>query len=59
MKRVHVDITVRLIIRVGEEMKLDDICKIFRNMDYTFTSRTDGADIESTEMTEEEIIDIK
>ena len=58
MKRVHVDITIRLVIRVGEEMKINDIHKMFGDMDYNFISRTDGADIESTKMTEEEIIDI-
>lgn len=56
-RKSYVKVTVRLIIRADEEQ---DIEEVLQNMDYNFTASTsDDADIESTEITDWEVIDSK
>lgn len=55
MRKVDVDVKVRLIIRANEGQ---DIEEVLENMDYDFTaSPQDNADIEYTEILEWDIKD--
>ena len=56
MKKVYVNVLVRLIIQMDEGTEVNTVLS---DMDYNFTSRTDGADIEDTEIIEQEVIDSK
>ena len=55
-RKVYVNVSVRLIIRADEGQ---DINNVLENMDYSFTSQSDGADIEETEIKDWEITDSK
>ena len=56
MKKVYIDVKVRMIVRTEEGVGIDDIIS---EMDYDFTSQTEGADIEDTEIQEYRVIDSK
>jgi len=55
-RKVYVDVRARLIIQADEGV---DISEVLAEMEYDFTSNTDGADIEDTEIKDWEIIDSK
>ena len=55
-RKVYVNVTARLNIRVDEGV---DINEVLDEMDYDFTSQTNGADIEDTEITDWDITDSK
>ena len=55
-RKVYVNVTARLIIRANDDQNIEDVLE---NMDYSFTSQSDGADIEDTEITDWEITDSK
>jgi len=55
-RKVYVNVTTRLIIRADEGVDINDVLS---DMDYDFTSQTDGADIEDTEVTNWEVTDSK
>jgi hypothetical protein len=55
-RKVYVNVTVRLIIRADEGI---DINNVLEDMEYDFTSQTEGADIEDTEVQDWEITDSK
>ena len=55
-RKVYVTVTTRLIIRADEGVDIDEV---IQEMDYDFTSQTEGADIEDTEITDYEITDSK
>ena len=55
-RKVYVNVTARLNIRVDEGV---DINEVLDEMDYDFTSQTDGADIEDTDITDWGITDSK
>lgn len=55
-RKVYVSVTARLIIRVDEGV---DITEVLSEMDYDFTSQTDGANIEDTEIQDWEVTDSK
>ena len=55
-RKVYVNVTARLNIRVDEGV---DINEVLDEMDYDFTSLTDGADIEDTDITDWGITDSK
>ena len=55
-RKVYVDVTVRLIIRADEGV---DVNGVLENMDYNFTSQSDGANIEDTEIQDWVITDSK
>jgi len=55
-RKVYVNVTVRLIIRADEGQSIDEV---LQNMDYNFTaSESDDADIEDTEITDWELVDV-
>jgi hypothetical protein len=56
MRKVYVDIFVRLIIQADEGV---NISEVIDDMDYEFTSNTDGAEIIDTELDEYEVTDSK
>lgn len=56
MRKVYVTVTTRLIIRADEDQNIDEVLE---NMDYNFTSLSDGAVIEYSEITDWEIQDSK
>lgn len=55
-RKVYVTVTTRLIIRADEGT---DVNEVLENMDYDFTSQTDGAEIEDTEIRDWDITDSK
>lgn len=55
-KKVYVNVTTRLIIRMDEDESLDSVIE---NMDYDFKSTNDGADIEDMEIRDVEVMDVK
>ena len=55
-RKMYIDVTVRLIIRADEDQNIDEVLE---NMDYNFTASTsDNADIEGTEITGWELVDV-
>lgn len=56
MRKVYVDIKVRLIITADEGV---DINNVVNEMNTDFVSTTDGAEIQDAEITETEIINSK
>jgi len=55
-RKIYVNVTVRLIIRADEAQNIDEVLE---NMDYNFTaSESDNADIEDTEITDWELVDV-
>ena len=56
MRKVYVNVTTRLIIRADDEQPIDEVLE---NMDYSFVSQSDGADIEDTEIQDWEVKDSK
>ena len=56
MRKVYVTVSTRLIIRANNDV---DINGVLENMDYSFTSQTEGADIEDTEIRDWDITDSK
>lgn len=55
-RKVYVDVTTRLIIRQNDGVETSEVLE---NMDYEFTSNSDGATIEDTEIQDWEIKDSK
>ena len=56
MRKVYVEVKTRLIINVDEGVSVDSVIE---DMDYSFTSQNDGADIVDTEIQEWEVTDSK
>jgi hypothetical protein len=56
MRKVYVDVKVRLIINANEGV---DISEVIGEMDYNFSSQTEGADIVDTEVMDAEVTDSK
>lgn len=56
MRKVYVEVTTRLIINADEGV---DIEYVLDEMDYEFTSATEGADIVDTEIQDWNITDSK
>lgn len=56
MRKIYVEVKVRLIINADEGVDIDDVIS---DCDYEFVSRTPGADITDTEIQEIEIKDSK
>ena len=56
MRKVYVNVTVRLVIRADEGV---DISNVIDEADYSFKSNNPGADIEDTEIVNTEITDSK
>jgi hypothetical protein len=56
MRKVYVKVTSRLILNMDEGVEIEDFIS---NMDYDFTSNTDGVDIHDMEITDFEITDSK
>lgn len=55
-RKVYVNVTTRLIIRADEGVSIEEV---IHEMDYNFTSQTEGANIEDTEIQNYEITDSK
>lgn len=53
-RKVYVEIKVRLIINADEGVDVDEVLD---EMDYNFISTTEGAEIEDTEILEQETTD--
>lgn len=54
MKKVHVNLTVHLYLKMEEDAKLDDI---INELDYDFTDTTGDATVEDTEIRDFEVED--
>jgi hypothetical protein len=55
MRKVHVTVTVKLVINANEGQ---DITSVLEDMDYSFTAQpTSNADIEDTEILDWEVTD--
>ena len=55
-RKVFVEVKVRLVINADEGV---DIGNVINEADYNFTSQTEGAEIEDTEILDHEITDSK
>lgn len=55
-RKVYVEVTTRLIINMDEGIEVQEVIS---EMDYNFTSQTDGADIIDTEIRDHEVKDSK
>ena len=55
-RKIYVTVTTRLIINADDDKNISDVLS---EMDYDFTSNTDGADIEDTEILNWEVTDSK
>lgn len=53
MRKVYVDVTVRLIIRADDKVNINEVLD---EMDNEFTSTTEGAEIEDTEIRDVNIV---
>lgn len=57
MRKVIVEVKVRLVINMDEGLEVSDV---INEMEYDFTAQNDGAaDIEDTEILDHELIDSK
>lgn len=56
MRKIYVNVTTRLIIQADDGVNVDDVLS---EMDYDFTSQTDGAEIIDTEIRDHEVTDSK
>ena len=56
MRKVYVTVKARLIIQAEDDVDIDDVLD---NMDYSFDSNTDNADIVETELTDWNIDDMR
>lgn len=56
MRKVYVEVKVKLIINADDGVEIGEI---IQEMDYGFTSQTDGADIVDTEIKDFEVTDSK
>lgn len=55
-RKIYVTVTTQLIINADDDQNISDVLS---EMDYDFTSNTDGADIEDTEILNWEVTDSK
>ena len=55
-RKVHVNVTTRLILTLDDGIDVDSVIS---ELDYNFTSGTDGADVEDTEIVDHEVTDSK
>ena len=55
-RKIYVTVTTRLIINADDDQNISDVLS---EMDYDFTSNTDGADIEDAEILNWEVTDSK
>ena len=55
-RKVYVEVKTRLIINADEGV---DISEVIQEMNYDFTSQTNGVDIEDTEILDFEVTDSK
>jgi hypothetical protein len=56
MRKVYVDVKIKVIMNMDEGIEVGDVID---EMDYDFTSNTDGVDIEDTEVLDYEVTDSK
>lgn len=56
MRKAYVEVKTRLILNMDEGV---EVSEVLENMDYDFTSTTDGADVEDTEIRDWEVTDSK
>jgi hypothetical protein len=56
MRKVYVDLTVRLILNVDEGMEVGNVVD---ELDYSFDDTTGSATVEDTEITGHEVVDSK
>ena len=56
MRKVYIDVKVRLIIEMDEGIEVNEV---MQELDYDFTSKTDGATVIDTEFDEFEVTDSK
>ncbi len=55
-RKVTVEVKVKLTINMDEGI---EVSEVINELDYDFTSNTDGADVEDTEITDHEVTDSK
>ena len=55
-RKVYINVVTRLIINADDGVEIDEVME---NMDYDFTSNSDGADVEDTEIRDWNITDSK
>jgi len=58
-RKVYVEVKVRLIVRMDDGEDAVQAGNVISEMDYGFTSQTEGADIEDTEITDYLVTDSK
>ena len=56
MRKVYVDVKVRLVINMDEGMEVSDVID---DIDYGFISQTDGATVEDESIEHFEVVDSK
>jgi len=56
MRKVIVDAKIKLVINVDEGIEISDVID---ELDYNFTSNTEGAVIDDTEFRDYEVVDSK
>lgn len=55
-RKIYVEVKTRLIIEIEEGIEFSEV---MADMDYNFTSQTDGASVIDSEIIEQEITDSK
>ena len=58
-RKVYVNVTVRLIIDMDDDEDAPEVQEVISEMDYSFTSGHDAADIVDTEIVNHEVTDSK
>lgn len=56
MRKIYVLVQTRLVIHANDDVEVGEV---IQEMDYDFTSKTDGADIVDTEIVDYELQDSK
>lgn len=56
MRKMLVEVSIKLIINIDDGI---EISELIDELDYSFTSQTDGADIVDTEILDYKIVDSK
>ena len=56
MRKVHVELKVRLVLNVDEDI---GVSEVLDELDYSFADTTTKADVEDTEILDYEVLDSK
>lgn len=55
-RKIYVNVTVRLIVDIDEKVSIEDVIS---DMDYNFSSQTDGAEVAQTDIENWDVVYVK